>query len=202
MSKAVRDEEFLKHLGASPMALTLSAISSSLLLCSGVKGRIWLAVLWTKTAAPASVSYDEFSGLKSRVSKPRPGAPASLESQLFAAGFADAMRRPLWLPHQVNFHFTYLRNAEQAVIDLFEDESAGWALRRSQGHGDFDSLARPCGRGVGIGLAGDVVDQSQVDEIEFDLGVEAVAEGVAQLFAGQKRKFERQLGWRPFSGHD
>jgi len=72
-------------------------------------------------------------------------------------------------------------------MDLLEDESAGRALRRGQGHGDFDALTWEARSGVWIGVRGDVVDQAQIDEIELDLGVEAVAQCGQDVFGAQNR---------------
>lgn len=109
------------------------------------------------------------------------------KAQLLSSRIADAVRRPFRLPDKIDFHFAHLRNTGQAVVDLFEDQSAGWALRRSQGHGDLDALAWKGRSGVWIGVRDDVVDQAQVDKIELDFGVEAVAQRSQDLFGAQNR---------------
>jgi len=62
-------------------------------------------------------------------------------------------------------------------VYLLEDEAAGGALGRGQGHGDLDPLAGPCRRGGRVGAGFDFVDEAEVDEVQLDFGVVAVAEG-------------------------
>jgi len=56
-----------------------------------------------------------------------PSAP--FKSQLLSAGFADPVRSPFGLPHQVNLDFADVANPGQPVAHLLNDESAGghWA---------------------------------------------------------------------------
>jgi hypothetical protein len=62
-------------------------------------------------------------------------------------------------------------------VHLLEDEAGGRALRGGEGHGDFDALARPSGGGVGVGGDFDFIDEAEIDEVQLDFGVVAVAEG-------------------------
>lgn len=71
-------------------------------------------------------------------------------------------------------------------MDLFEDQSASWALRRGERHGDFDPLAWEGRSGVWVGVRDDVVNQAQIDEIEFDFRVEAVAQCHEDVFPGKE----------------
>src|SRR5208337_2580740 len=89
-----------------------------------------------------------------------------LDSELPAAGFADAVRGPLRLPNQIDFNFADVGNSGKAVVYLLEDEAAGRALRRGERHGDFDPLAGPGWGGIGVGAGLDGVDQAQVDEVQ------------------------------------
>ena len=93
---------------------------------------------------------------------------------------------------KIDFHFADVLDAGEAVVYLLEDEAAGGALRRGEGHGDLDPLARPCRRGVGIGAGCDGVDQAQVDEVQLDFGIEAVAERGEDVGFGE-HEFQLQL---------
>jgi len=86
------------------------------------------------------------------------------------------MRRPLGFPNQIHFYFADVGDGGEAVVYLLEDQTRCGALLRGEGHGDFDPLARPRRGGVWVWAGFDGVDEAEVDEIELDLGVEAVAE--------------------------
>lgn len=108
-----------------------------------------------------------------------------LDSQLFSTGWADPMRCPFRLPDQIDFYLAYLRNACQAVMNLLKDESAGWALRSRQSHGDFDALPGKGWSGVGIWFDGNTVDQTEIDKIELYLRVEAIVQRGEDVICGK-----------------
>ena len=95
------------------------------------------------------------------------------------------MRRPFGFPDEIDFDFADVGYAGEAVIDLLEDEATGGALLRGEGHGDLDPLARPGGRGVGVRAGLDFVDEAEVDEVELDLGVVAIAQGGEDVGFGE-----------------
>ncbi len=61
-------------------------------------------------------------------------------------------------------------------MDLLENEPAGRTLLRGQGHGDFDPLARPRRRGVGVRARFNAINQAQIDEVQLHFRIEAVAQ--------------------------
>ena len=45
------------------------------------------------------------------------------DSKLFAAGFADPVRGPLWFPDKVHINFADVRNRGEAIVYLLEDQA-------------------------------------------------------------------------------
>ena len=76
-------------------------------------------------------------------------------------------------------------------MHLLEDKSAGRALRRGQRHRHFDALPWKRRGGVRVRLGGNVVDQSEVHEVQLDLRVKAIAQGSSDIIDGKWRQFER-----------
>src|ERR1035441_1111984 len=83
-------------------------------------------------------SSAKFSRLKAE-----PEFKQSLNPQLLAPRFTDAVRRPFGLPHQVHLHLADVGDACEPVVDLLKNEPARRALRSCQGHGHFHPLPRP-----------------------------------------------------------
>ena len=86
------------------------------------------------------------------------------------------MGSPFGFPDQIDVYLADVGDGGEAVVYLLEDQAGGGTELRGQGHGDLDPLARPCGGGVGVGAGFDGVDQAEIDEVQLDFGVEAIAE--------------------------
>lgn len=99
-----------------------------------------------------------------------------LDAELFAGGGGDAVRRPGRGPGEVDGGLAELLESGEAVLDSLDDLVVGGAALRGHGDVDLDLLTREHAGRVGIGREVDAVDESEVDDVDGQLGVVDVAE--------------------------
>jgi hypothetical protein len=114
-----------------------------------------------------------------------------------AAFGGDAAGIPGGLAEQGDFRAGDGFEGGEAVLDLGGERGVFEVCDLGEGEGDVDSVARwdagdSGSGGFGIGRDGDAVDEAEVDDVEWDLGVVAVAECGEDVGFGEHGERERR----------
>ncbi|MDB5108427.1 MAG: hypothetical protein JWM69_1368 [Candidatus Binatus sp.] len=98
-----------------------------------------------------------------------------VELELFAGRVGHHVGRPWWVPYDLDGGVFAVGDTEQLVLNFLCDHHAHLAAGRCQSHRDVDGAARDL----------DSIDESEVHEVDRNLGVVALAQYFVDLGFGK-----------------